>query len=152
MSVPETKDNSVLDELILMKQRMETLYSKSFTREEANTSSMQVEDRWQPPADVCENRTEWIMIVDLPGVAEADLQVKVDANELIIEGRRVHHFLGEDSEVLQQERPQGYFTRTFPLPSNARTEAVTADFKRGVLTVTIPKDRSASHKVEVRTE
>lgn len=152
MSASEMKDNSVLDELMSMKERMDMLCAKSFRRQKADRSSVCADENWRPPADICENRKEWVMKVDLPGVAESDVHMEIEDYHLTIQGKRSDILPEKDFKVFRSERPRGYFSRTFSLPSDIQTEAVTAEFERGVLTIKVLKNPGPSRKIKVRAE
>uniref|UniRef100_A0A0E0NBR6 SHSP domain-containing protein n=1 Tax=Oryza rufipogon TaxID=4529 RepID=A0A0E0NBR6_ORYRU len=96
------------------------------------------------PMDVKELRASGALVlaVDMPGVAPADVRVEVeDGNVLAISGER-RRPAGDDGEgvkYLRMERRMGKFMRKFPLPESADIDGVRAEYKDGVLTVTVNK-------------
>jgi HSP20 family protein len=150
--------NPIVDQLHTMKQRMEALYSKSFRAEAAGPDRVDAEansDQWKPLVDIWESNREWLLIADLPGVAEEDLQVELVENELAIRGKRKTATVLDGMKGVQIERPEGRFSRSFVLPEDTCEEAIKAEFKHGVLTVSVLKDRGSqatSQKVRVRSD
>ena len=150
-------DHSRLErELKALKQRMDALYSLSFPAKESDTEEPEIEEvTWEPLVDIWETEKRWMLIADLPGVLEMDLQVTVIENQLTISGKRGAFPPEEDLVATWQERPSGYFSRPFALPFNIKEEAINAEFKRGVLTISIPKEsnrEAPSKKIIVHTE
>ncbi|MCE3010793.1 MAG: Hsp20/alpha crystallin family protein [Proteobacteria bacterium] len=76
---------------------------------------------------------------DLPGVKKEDLEVKVQDGQLLVKGERKREQVIEDSEVHRQELVYGRFERSFTLPEQVDAEKINAEFKDGVLHLSIPK-------------
>ena len=156
----KVEKNSLISELEAMKQRMDRLYYKSFVEQEACRTDTEDEEKeeletWEPFMDIWESEDEWLVVADLPGVRDEDLDVEVMENQLTISGKREFVPIGKSVRASKAERPEGRFSRTFMLPPNAREAHIQAEFKRGVLVVKIPKDRclqALPHKVIVQAE
>ncbi len=84
-----------------------------------------------PAVDVVEDDQKFELYADLPGVAQADLDIQVDKDVLTIKGERKLDRKGE--------RVAGAFSRAFTLPKHVDVEKIAASLKDGVLTVTLPK-------------
>ncbi len=138
--------NPVFARLHEMKHRMDELYTRNF-----NTAGVQKElpektgpsVSWKPLMDVFESADSWVLMVDLPGVAERDIEVRLAENCLIISGERQTKPVLAGMKANQIERSRGNFALTFEVPDNPCEEAVQAELKDGVLTVVIAK-RSGS--------
>lgn len=91
------------------------------------------------PADVKEYPAAYVVVVDMPGVAAADIKVQLeDDNVLVVSGERRRE--KEDGvKYLMMERRHGKFMRRFPLPENADVDAISAVCRDGVLAVTVRK-------------
>jgi HSP20 family protein len=76
---------------------------------------------------------------DLPGVKPADIEVTADKGVLTLRGERQIEQRDVDGHYSRVERVSGKFVRTFTLPENVQTDAIKAQFKDGVLELTIPK-------------
>ncbi|MQL92694.1 hypothetical protein Taro_025323 [Colocasia esculenta] len=88
------------------------------------------------PADVKEYPDSYAFVVDMPGLKSGGIKVQVeDGNVLVISGERKR----EDGKYLRMERRVSKFMRKFSLPDNANTDAVSAVYQDGVLTVTVEK-------------
>jgi HSP20 family protein len=105
--------------------------------------------RFVPQADVVQGERSYTVLVDLPGVRRADVDVTLEGARLIVRGvRRPSHPHGKARSV---ERGAGRFERVFLLPSSAVGDAVTADLIDGVLRIEVPVAGSAvsGRRIEV---
>ena len=145
--------NALREQLLTMKRQMEVLFSESFKVENADRESPVHPGPWEPLMDVWEGADFWCLIADLPGVVDEDLHVELAEKKLTIRGNREASPGPEKIKAVQLERPAGTFSRTFTLPEDAQEESVKAEFRHGVLTVTVSKTRGpqvTSQKVQVR--
>lgn len=114
---------------------------------------------FEAPAEIYETETELSLKVDLPGVADADLQVGVENNVLTVRAaRRPNTPANADCEGNRAsyhltERGYGVVTRSFRLPTRVDTEQASARFDRGVLTISLPKRTEArARTIEVKVQ
>jgi HSP20 family protein len=105
-----------------------------------------------PALDVQEDKDNFRVRVELPGLKREDIEVALDDGTLAITGERKAETVSEGTEVLRQERSYGKFSRTLTLPSAVKTDQVKAAYKDGVLTVTLPKIEEAKPKQIVVSE
>ncbi len=115
-----------------------------------------------PRVDVSETAKEVTLKVELPGVEEKDIDVSLSGNQLTIKGEKKSEQKdedkkeGEDGRVFHRvERSFGAFQRTMTVPFDVELDKVAADFKDGVLTITLPKPEGAgeqpqAHRIEVK--
>ena len=106
-----------------------------------------------PAADIYEIEDRVVVKVDLPGVEQKDIDLRIEDNVLILRGERRFSKEERKEDFLRIERTYGTFQRTFRLPSSVDQEKVTANHEDGVLEVTLhKKEDSRPHtiKVEVR--
>lgn len=97
---------------------------------------------WTPAADVLETARDYVLTVELPGVARENVAVEVKHRTLWIYGERRFAKLREDDGVYHAlERSYGPFARRFVLPKGVDRAAVKAVFKEGLLEITVPKER-----------
>ncbi|HEV2287333.1 MAG TPA: Hsp20/alpha crystallin family protein [Candidatus Acidoferrales bacterium] len=101
---------------------------------------------WAPAVDVFETENELVIKADLPEVSEKELDVRVENNMLTIRGDRKFEQKVKEENYLRMERAYGSFSRSFSLPNTVNTEAIHADYKEGVLTVTLPKRAESKPK------
>ncbi len=106
---------------------------------------------WRPAMDVSETENEVVVQVDLPGLSRDEIKVNVDKNVLSVHGEKRHESKDEDKRVYRTERTYGSFKRSFTLPSAVDAEKISAAYKDGVLTLTLPKAEEAKPKeIEIK--
>lgn len=98
---------------------------------------------WHPSVDVAESENEFTVYAELPGLNKEDIKVTLEDNMLTIEGERKRIEEKQDAQVRRSERFYGTFKRAFTLSSEIDTEKVSADYKDGILTLTLPKFEAA---------
>lgn len=101
---------------------------------------------WAPAVDVYETENELVIKADLPDVSEKDLDVRVENNILTIHGERKFEQRVKEENYLRMERSYGSFSRSFSLPNSVNTEAIKAEYKDGVLNITLPKRAESKPK------
>jgi HSP20 family protein len=124
-------------ELSSMQERMNRLWSGLYdrNREEDVTSR----GSWQPEVDICEREGGQIVLkADLPGVNRDDIELTVEQSTLTIKGQRRPDADVREDQYHRLERSYGPFSRSFSLPNTIDAEAVRAEYREGVLTVTLP--------------
>ena len=98
---------------------------------------------WVPAVDIKENENELILKADVPEVDMKDVDIKVENGTLTIRGERKVDSEKKEGSWHRLERSYGRFERAFALPETVDFEAVKADYKNGVLTITLPKKEIA---------
>jgi HSP20 family protein len=105
---------------------------------------------WAPAVDIYETPNELVVKADLPDVNDKDIDVRVENNLLTIRGERKFEKSVSEENFLRVERTYGAFSRSFSLPNTLNAEAIGAEYKNGVLTVTLPKrEESKPRQVKV---
>lgn len=94
---------------------------------------------WAPQVDIHEDAAGFVLLMDVPGVDLAAINIEAKLNELSISGERSPVTLAEGQQTSRSERRFGQFERRFSLPESADTEAITASGDNGVLQIRIPK-------------
>ncbi len=92
-----------------------------------------------PRVDVSETEKEYVLTAELPGMDEKDIDIAISNNVLTIKGEKREEHEEKDRNYYYMERSFGSFCREFPLPSEVDEDKIEATFKKGVLTVTLPK-------------
>jgi HSP20 family protein len=126
------------------------LFEDAFTR---MLSEPQTNRPWAPAVDIYETENELVLKADLPDVDLKDIDVRVENQTLTISGERKFEKQDSGKGYHRIERNYGSFVRSFTLPNTFDTEHIAADFKNGVLSVTLPKKEAAKPrqvKVEVK--
>lgn len=101
---------------------------------------------WAPALDVHEDKDSFIVRTELPGLKREDIEVSLHEGALLISGERKAETKPEGVEVHRQERFYGKFQRALTLPTPVAADKITAQYKDGVLTVTLPKVEEAKPK------
>lgn len=101
---------------------------------------------WTPALDVSEDKDNIYVRVELPGMKRQDIDLSLHNGSLSISGERKSEGKHEDAEVYRSERFFGRFQRTVTLPTPVATDKVKAQYKDGILTVTLPKTEEAKPK------
>lgn len=100
---------------------------------------------WNPAVDVLEEKDHIFVKVEAPGVDEKDLKVTFEDGLLTVTGERQFE-RKEDRNYHRIERAYGTFTRTFSLPRSVEASQIVADYRNGVLEISIPKKEEAKPK------
>ena len=106
---------------------------------------------WSPAVDIHEEAKQFVVRADLPGVKPAEIEITAEKGVLSLRGSRNFEQQNDEGHYSRVERVSGKFVRTFTLPENVQTDAIRAQFKDGVLELTIPKVAKAEpRKIEVQ--
>ena len=100
-------------------------------------------DRWVPSVDVMEKDGNLILRAEIPGIDEKDIDLKLEGKTLTLKGERKMESEDKKGSYRRVESYYGSFSRSFRLPDTADVEKVRAEYKNGVLTVTIPQKPEA---------
>jgi len=98
---------------------------------------------WAPPVDILENDNELVLKADIPDVELKDINIEIEQGTLTLKGERKFEKSGQDTGYHRIERSYGQFVRCFSIPDTVDTEKVKAEYKNGVLSVTLPKKEVA---------
>lgn len=101
-----------------------------------------------PSADVSESDENIEVTIELPGMSEDDIDISLSGYAMTIRGEKKVEQEEKRKGVYMSERSYGQFYRTIPLPPGVDTDKADAKFKRGVLTVTLPKTAEAQSKIK----
>jgi HSP20 family protein len=99
-----------------------------------------------PAVDVYEDEHQVSLKIDVPGIDEKDIDVRVENNTLTVTGERKIEKEEKEENFRRVERQYGSFTRTFTLPQTVDTENVAATYDKGVLKIALPKKAEAKPK------
>jgi HSP20 family protein len=130
-------------EFSTLQDRMNRLFreTQGNSQEESLTSSS-----FAPAVDVYEDEHNVTLKIEVPGIDEKDIDVRVENNTLTVHGERKIEKEEKEENYRRVERQYGSFTRTFNLPPTVDAEKVQADYDKGVLKVTLPKKAEAKPK------
>ncbi len=112
---------------------------------------LDIRDRWEgysPHIDVVENDKDIRVSAELPGMDEKDIDVTLTKDTLTLKGEKKEEKEEKGKDYYRKERSYGSFSRTIPLHSEIKTDKVKAEFKKGVLTINLPKTEEAQKEVK----
>ena len=101
---------------------------------------------WAPNVDIVETEDSYQIHAELPGITEDEVNVTLNNNVLTLSGEKKQEVKDEKENYVRVERTYGKFERSFSLPSNIVADKVDADYKDGVLTITVPKAEEAKSR------
>jgi HSP20 family protein len=101
---------------------------------------------WAPALDVQEDKDKFTVTLELPGLKREDISVQIEEDSLVVSGERKEETVSEGTEVHRRERFYGKFSRTLTLPVAVAADQVKANYKDGLLSVTLPKAEAAKPK------
>jgi len=134
-------------ELFELQRGIDHLFGENFGASPEGVASK----AWTPAVDVYEDDDSFLIKVELPEVNREDVKVSLNDNMLSISGERRVENEEKRENYHRVERSYGQFYRSFTLPPNVSTEAINAQFKDGVLRLTLPKREEAKPKqIEVK--
>ena len=140
-------------EFSTMQDRMNRLLRESYSPEgpeEALTTTS-----FAPPVDIYEDEHNITLKIEVPGIDEKDIDVRIENNTLTVHGERKFEKEEKEENFRRVERQYGGFTRSFTLPSSVDPGQVSADYDKGVLKINLAKKAEAKPKqikVNVRGE
>jgi HSP20 family protein len=151
-------DYSKLDpfaEMQLMQEQMDRIFASTFSRFRNSPGFVlkDIDSSFSPKMDISENKENYILRLDIPGVAKSDISIKVQDNNLVISGKReekVENY--KDNKMIRYERSYGKFSRIYSLPGPFDKDKIKAKYKNGVLTVTVPKTEKKKTETEIKIE
>ena len=131
-------------EFVTIQDRMNRLFRDSYGtegRQEDLTTTT-----FAPAVDVYEDEHNITLKIEVPGIEEKDIDVRIENNTLTVHGERKFEKEEKEENFRRVERQYGSFTRTFTLPNTVDHEKVQADYDKGVLKIQLAKKAEAKPK------
>src|SRR5216684_8181432 len=125
-----------------LQEQLNRLFTEAFDRSSDESSIT----TWAPAVDIYETEHELVVKADLPDIKPEELDIRVENNILTIRGERKFEKKVNESNYLRVERAYGSFSRSFSLANTVNTDAIKADYRDGVLTLSVPKREEAKPK------
>ena len=145
---------SPFQEMRHMRDQVDRMFGQSLERfwGQPGFDESWLEKPYVPAADFESKEDRYLLSMDIPGIDKSKLEVSLQGLLLQIKGEREQLIEHKQGEILRTERRHGQFLRAFTMPSGIDPEKSTAEYKDGVLTVTIPKgDKTdVTQKIEVQ--
>jgi HSP20 family protein len=130
-------------ELSGLQNRMNRLFEEQYggSREESLTTGA-----FAPPVDIYEDEHSIQLKLEVPGIDEKDLDIRVENNVLSVSGERKFEKEEKEENFRRVERRYGSFSRSFTLPNTVSTEDIQAEYTNGVLNIRLAKRAEAKPK------
>ena len=105
---------------------------------------------WNPPVDIQETEKEYTFVAELPGFNQKQINVELSNDILTISGFREDTTEQKEWNYIRRERYYGEFKRSFKLDTHVRPDGIKANFKDGILYISVPKIEAVKpHKIQV---
>lgn len=98
---------------------------------------------FKPAVDISEEKEDYVLRAELPGVAKENIKIEVKENRLTLSGKKEAHSQGNNGEYRYVESAYGTFSRSFELPRNVTGDSIRAEYNNGVLILRIAKTKEA---------
>ena len=125
--------------------RLNRIFGQSLARSESGQNMLAVAD-WAPSVDISETDSAYLIKGEIPGVKKEDVKVTIQDGMLTIQGERKQEKEEKGKKFHRIERSYGSFVRSFRVPDDADENSVKAEFKDGMLNVTLAKSAKAKPK------
>jgi len=130
-------------ELATLQDRMNRLFQETASTGETSLTNS---GAFIPPVDVYEDEHSLRLKLEVPGIDEKDLDVRIENNVLTVKGERKFEKEEKEENFHRIERRYGSFVRSFTLPNTIDSEKVSAEYKNGVLALQLAKKAEAKPK------
>jgi HSP20 family protein len=137
---PFRESSTMQDRMNRMNRLFREAYSPEGPEDALTTTS------FAPPVDIYEDEHNIILKLEVPGIDEKDIDVRIDNNTLTVQGERKMEKEEKEENFRRVERQYGEFTRSFTLPSSVDPGQVTAHYDKGVLMIKLAKKAEAKPK------
>jgi HSP20 family protein len=137
-----------------MMQRELNRVFDSFNRNWGLGAFPELTGSFMPRLDVTEDAKAFTVTAELPGMSEKEIDLSISGDTLTIRGEKKGEKEDKNKNYYYSERSYGTFMRSIPLPRQVETDKVSASFKKGVLTIILPKTAAAmesTKKIDVKT-
>lgn len=127
-----------LGDILGLQERMNRLLEEVLAPD-AIESPLPGSASWTPVADVYETGDSFVVLMELAGIDENDVELAVDGERLVVRGERRSQLPARPDRFHRMERSHGAFARTFVLTHAVDPDRVTAQFRDGLLRIDLPK-------------
>jgi len=137
---PETPARASFGRLFDLRDELDRLFESPLSE------ITQTMNGWSPVVDLYEDKDNFIVKAELPGMKRENIEVSLHEGALTISGERKAEEKHKDAETYREESFYGRFHRTMTLPKAVKGDKVSAKYVDGVLTITLPKSEEAKPK------
>jgi len=149
---PWNRDFPAFRGLQSLQQDMNRIFDEFFRGDLLANDSLFARD-WNPAVDIIENNDQFILKAEIPGMTKDDVKITLENNVLTIRGEKKNESEKKEGDYHRIERSYGSFERSFSVPGTIKVNEIDAQYKDGVLTLTLPKAEEAKPKsIEVKVK
>ncbi|HEY7388486.1 MAG TPA: Hsp20/alpha crystallin family protein [Bryobacteraceae bacterium] len=134
---PAVRDFFTLDPFAMMRRLSEEM-DRAFGSSFGLTRTMGHRGMWAPAIEVRELDNELEITAELPGMNKENVKVEIASDQIVVEGEKKSEEEKKEKGLVRSERSYGHFYRAIPLPDGADADKAKAEFKDGVLRVSVP--------------
>ncbi|MEG5037527.1 MULTISPECIES: Hsp20/alpha crystallin family protein [unclassified Microcoleus] len=128
-------------EIETIRQQLDKVFDQRATTKDNSQAT------WVPAVEFADAGDNFVLKAQLPGIDPKDIDVQVTREAISISGERRYENTDEKPGYVRSEFRYGKFHRTLPLPAHIENDSVQAEYKDGILTLTLPKVTKARNKV-----
>ncbi len=142
------KEMTPFKEFDRMRREMDRLWDSFLERKPSSTK----EDEFLPSVDLSETENELVVKCEVPGMEPKDIDISLSDGMLTIKGEKKLENEEKRANYHLVERRYGAFTRSIQLPKGVHADGISASYKNGILTVTLPKSEEAKNEVKINVQ
>ena len=131
-------------DLVSIQDEMNGLFDDFFGHRPARVEW--TEGVWSPSVDVSEDKDNVVIKAEMPGMNKVDVKISVQDNVLTLKGEKKQEKEEKDANYHRIERSYGSFCRSLMLPTSVETDKIKANYRDGVLNITLPKTEEVKPK------
>src|ERR1700678_4522411 len=125
-------------DVVALQNRMNSLF-QDFSRNGSGEKEPVTAAGFVPPVDIYEDEQKLVLKLEIPGIRQEDLDVRMENSTLSVKGERSFESEGKEENFHRVERRYGSFYRAFTLPNTVDPNSIKADYEAGVLTLELHK-------------
>ncbi|GAB61040.1 MAG: Hsp20/alpha crystallin family protein [Candidatus Jettenia sp.] len=136
---------SQLPTISSLQNEMNRMFDRFFKGSDLSEFGMET-GGWIPPIDLSETNEKVTVKAEIPGIDPKDIDISIQENTLLIKGEKKEEKEEKNKSFYRMERRYGSFSRSIPLPPSVDSNKVTAEYKNGVLEITLQKKEEVKPK------
>ncbi|MDD4955104.1 MAG: Hsp20/alpha crystallin family protein [Candidatus Omnitrophica bacterium] len=144
-ALQESNEWDPLAEMEKMRQKIDKMFRDNFKKAAKEEKMMMRKESevFEPALIIKETKDNYIINLDLPGMNREDINIELKDHFLTISGERKSEMKKENEKIIEEEKSFGYFSRTITLPQDVKASQISAEYKNGVLKISMPRMESA---------
>ena len=132
-------------DVVALQNRMNSLF-QDFSRNSTGENELVTAAGFVPPVDIYEDEHKLVLKLEIPGIKQEDLDVRMENNTLSVKGERSFQTEGKEENFHRVERRYGSFYRAFTVPNTIEPESIKADYDAGILRLELQKKPESKPK------